>query len=248
VTSPGAPAPNPKLIIVETSVLLQTIGTDSLTVFRRIRTEFGIQAVIVQAVESEAFYHLENVAKFRGRQEQLRKALGNGTLATVDHNLLAPLFGSGADSWLRQIESEGERFYSIVDRGEAFSHAASSVLSAPIATNDTSAVYRLIRGKENVPRPIIRFWDLIVLCYQIDMLTEGDCDRIRQALERIGERLPACFTRRSFRDGLPNFYSRLTDIDRPVVGATEQQERLDERLMLRRLPAPNCELDVPNVP
>jgi hypothetical protein len=161
--------------------------------------------------------------------------------------LLASLLGSGADSWLRQIEAEGERLYSIVDRGEAFSHAASSVLDAPIATNDTSAVYRLIRGKENVPRPILRFWDLIVLCYQIDMLTEGDCDRIRQVLERIGERLPACFDRRAFRDGLPGFYARLADIDRTLVGAAEPQERLDERLLLRRHPARTSELDVPGV-
>jgi hypothetical protein len=131
--------------------------------------------------------------------------------------------------------------------GEAFSHAASSVLNAPIATNDTSAVYRLIRGKENVPMPIIRFWDLIVLCYQIEMLTEGDCDKIRQVLERIGERLPACFTKRSFRDGLPGFYARLADIDRPAVGASERQERLDQRLLLRRLPTRNSELDVPGV-
>jgi hypothetical protein len=36
---------------------------------------------------------LEKVAKFRGRQEQLKKALGNGTLAAIDHNLLAPLLG-----------------------------------------------------------------------------------------------------------------------------------------------------------
>jgi hypothetical protein len=247
VTSPGAPVDNPKLIILDTSVLLQTIATDQLTIFRRIRTDFGIQAAIAPAVESETLYHLENVAKFRGRQEQLKKALGNGPLATVDHDLLASLLGSGADSWLRQIEAEGERLYSIVDRGEAFSHAASSALNAPIATNDTSAVYRLIRGKENVPMPIIRFWDLIVLCYQIEMFTEGDCDRVRQVLERIGERLPACFAKRSFRDGLPNFYARLADIDRPVLGAVEQQERLDERLLLRRLPARNCELDAAGV-
>jgi type I restriction enzyme M protein len=125
VTSPGAPAGNPKLIILDTSVLLQAIATDQLVIFRRIRTDFGIQAAIAQAVESETLYHLENTAKFRGRQEQLKKALGNSTLASVDHNLLAPLLGSGADSWLRQIESEGERLYSIVDRGEAFSHASS---------------------------------------------------------------------------------------------------------------------------
>ena len=162
-------------------------------------------------------------------------------------NKTAQLLGSGTESWLRQIDAEGERLYSIVDRGEAFSHAASSVLGVPIATNDTSAVYRLIRGNENVPRPIIRFWDLIVLCHQIEMLTEGDCDRIRQVLEKIGERLPACFSRRSFRDGLPEFYARLADIDRPVVGAIGPQERLDERLLLRRLPARNSELDAPGV-
>jgi len=139
---------NPKLIVIDSSVLLQLIATEQLGILRFFRCEYGIQPVIVQAVESEVFHVIENVAKFRGRQEQLTKALRNNTLAIVDREFLAPLLGGNIDSWIRQMESEGERLYLMADRGEAFSHAASSVLGAPIATNDTSAVYRLLKSGE----------------------------------------------------------------------------------------------------
>lgn len=232
MSPPAAPQYNPKLIIIDSSVLLQLIVTEQFGVLRLLRSDFGVQAAIVQAVESEVACILQNVPKFRGRRDQLRKALGNNTLAIVDRELLAPILGSSVDAWIRQMESQGVRLYSIVDRGEAFTHAASMVLGVPTATNDTTAVSRLLKGGEIIPRPVLRFWDFVVFAHQRDLLDAERCDKIRQFLRKMDERLHPCFAKCSFQDGLPHFYARLVCSDRPTVGAGQPQERFDERLVL----------------
>jgi hypothetical protein len=231
--SPGYPQ-NPRLIVIDTSVLLQLIATDQLSVLRQLRSNYGVQAAIADAVKSETAQILASTPKFMGRQEQLRKAIHNGTIALIDRSLLASLFGSGADGLLRQIESEGQRLRLRVDRGEAYSHASAAVLGVLIATNDTSAINRLLRDNETIPRPILRFWDLIVFAFQSGHLDDSACDKIRQTLRRVAERVPDCFGSQSFADGLPSFYPRLADGGTPPVGATTPQDRFDERLILRR--------------
>jgi hypothetical protein len=231
VSSPAAPQ-NPKLIIIDSSVLLQLISTDQFGVLRLLRSDFGVQPAIVHAVESEVACILQNVPKFRGRQDQLKKAIGNKTLAIVDRDLLAPIFGSAVEAWIHQMDSEGERLYSIVDRGEAFTHAASMVLNAPTATNDTTAVSRLLRGGETIPRPVFRFWDFVVFAHQVGLLDAGACDKVRQSLHRIGERQHPCFSNCSFEAGLPHFYARLVCVGRQALGASQPQEKFDERLFL----------------
>lgn len=226
---------NPKLIVIDTSVLVQIVATDQIGTLRLLRSSYGVQPVIVQAVEAEISCLLSYQARFRGRQEQLRKALGNKTLAIADREFLATVRGSGVDAWLRQMESEGERLYLMVDRGEAFTHAASIVLGVPVATNDTSAVYRLLKSGESIPRPIIRFWDLVVFGYQVGHLDDAACDRIRQTLRKLGERSPRCFADRSYLDGLCEFYPRLACAAHELVGSGQPQERFDERLVLSPL-------------
>lgn len=132
--------PKPKVIIFDSSVVLQIIATGQFRTLRSLQSDFGVQSAIVPAVESEVLAIVENVAKFRGRREQFKKALRNKTLAIIDRDLLAPFLGGAAESWIRQIDSEGTRLYKLVDRGEAFTHAASIVLNASVATNDTTAV------------------------------------------------------------------------------------------------------------
>lgn len=224
---------NPQFIVIDSSVVLPLIATDQVGILRLFRGDYGIRPVIVQAVESEVFYNLRNVPKFRGREEQFRKALGNNTLVILDRGALAPFVGSNVDSWIRQMESEGQRLYAMVDRGEAFTHAASIVLGAPVATSDMSAVHRLLRNGEDIPRPIIRFWDLVVFAYQVGRLDEAACDRIRQTFPRLKEKTLQCFTDRSYIDGLTMFYPRLVCLAHQPVGADQPQERLDERLLLR---------------
>lgn len=217
-TSPSVPD-NPKLIVFDTSALLLLIATEQIGILRLLRGNYGVQPAIVQAVESEALYNLTSVPKFRGRQEQLSKAVKNGTLLLLDRAGLAPLVGGNVDSWARQLESEGERLHAMVDRGEAFSHAASIVLGVPIATNDVTAVRRLLKNGEAIPRPIIRFWDLVVLAHQIGSIDEAACDRVRQTFPKLKEKTLPCFTGRSYSEGLPMFYPRLVCAQHQLIGA-----------------------------
>lgn len=217
------------LLIIDTSVLLQLVATDKLSILREFRRTFGLQVSIVSAVESEALYHLENTPRFRGRQMQLKKALQNGTIQPLTPDLLSRVVGAGAESWMRLIDAEGNRLYQIVDRGEAFSHAASICLNSPIATNDNSAVARLLRAGEKIPRPILRFWDLVVLAHQIGVINCAQCDAVRQTLDKLQERTHAAFTQRAFDIGLQHFYARVVATGFPVVGATDPQDKFDER-------------------
>ena len=227
--------PKPKVIIFDSSVVLQVLAAGQFRILRSLRSDFGVQSAIVPAVESEVLAIVENVAKFRGRREQFKKALRNKTLAIIDRDLLEPILGGAAESWIRQIDSEGTRLYALVDRGEAFTHAASIVLNAPVATNDTTAVSRLVRQGEPIPRPVLRFWDLVVFSHQAAWLTVSECDAVRQVLDRIGERNHPCFTGHSFQDGLPHFYARLACSDQQLIGSNQPQEKFDERMVLARL-------------
>ena len=224
-----------KVLIFDSSVVLQIIASGQFRILRSLRSDFAVKSAIVPAVESEVLSIVENVPKFRGRREQFKKALRNGTLAIVDHDLLAPFLGGAADSWIRQIDSEGTRLYDFVDRGEAFTHAASIVLYALVVTNDTTAVSRLVRRGETIPRPVLRFWDLVVFAHQAALLTAAECDAIRQVLDKIGERNHPCFTGHSFQDGLPHFYARLACSGQRPLGSNAPQEKFDERIVLSRI-------------
>ena len=52
MSSPSAPPVNPKLIIIDSSALLQFIATEQFGILRLLRSDFGVQPAIVQAVES----------------------------------------------------------------------------------------------------------------------------------------------------------------------------------------------------
>jgi hypothetical protein len=145
--TPGKPA-NPLFFIIDTSVLLQLIATEQLPLLRYLRSEYKVQSVIVSAVESEALHILTTIPKFMGCQETLKRAISNNTINLVDRQFLSAVHGTAVDAILRQIDSEGQRFNLRVDRGEAYTHAAGSVLGAPVATNDYSAVNRLLRDDE----------------------------------------------------------------------------------------------------
>ncbi len=234
--TPGKPA-NPLFIIIDTSVLLQLIVTEQLPLLRCLRSEYKIQSVIVSAVESETMHILSTVRKFMGRQEGFKRAISNKTIGLIDRAMLSGVVGTGVDAILRQIDSEGQRFNLRVDRGEAYTHAAGSVLGAPIATNDYSAVNRLLRDDENIPRPILRFWDLIVFGHQVGRLDEAACDKIRQTLVKIEEAVLPCFAGRTFHVGLAEFYPRLVDGVANLVGAPSPVERLDDRGVIFRAPS-----------
>ena len=100
--------------------------------------------------------------------------------------------------------------------------------------NDSTAVGRLLRDGVTVPRPVLRFWDLVVFWRQAGHLDDAACDHIRQTLSKLQEHTIGCFTGKHFVDGLPFFYPRFVDSHLPLLGAREPQERLDERMYLQR--------------
>jgi len=230
---PGKPA-NPLLIIFDTSVLLQLIVTDQLSLLRYLKSEYKVQPAIATAVEAEALQILTTIPRFMGRQEQLKKALSNSTIIRLDQPSLGELLGTGVDALLRQIDSEGLRLHLRVDRGEAYTHAAAGVLGVPVATNDITAVSRLLRDGEDLPRPILRFWDFMVFGHQVAQLDGASCDKVRQKMATIGEGMPRCFTGRGFSVGLPEFYARLVDGQAPMIGALDPGGQLDQRQVLHR--------------
>lgn len=169
-----------------------------------------------------------------GRQEALKKAVGNGTIGLIDQQMLGTVLGTAVDAILRQINSEGQRLNLRIDRGEAYTHAAASVLSCPSATNDYTAVRRLLQDDENVPRPVLRFWDFVAFAHQIGQLDEASCDKVRKTLIGIGEWIPNCFSGRNFSDGLPEFYLRLVDGVAPLIGAHTKHSAFDDRQVIFR--------------
>jgi hypothetical protein len=95
-------------------------------------------------------------------------------------------------------------------------------------------VNRLLRDDEHIPRPILRFWDLIVFGHQIGQLDESTCDKVRQTLMKMGEWILPCFTGRNFKAGLGDFYPRLVDGVATLIGASTPLDGLDDRKAIFR--------------
>lgn len=230
MTNPAETAQPPRFLILDTSVLLPLIATDlHKTVLQGVHDTFRLAAVVHPSVKSEAEVHLTRNRKFLGRQEQLNKALRKGTLSVLERSFLERWHSrASADAMLDRIDREGERLNVWVDRGEAYSHAASAVLQEPIVTGDQRAVRVLMKAGEPVVRPVLRFWDLVALAFQCGWLTANECDRARQTLQQIGESLPQWLQHRSFEDGLAGFYPRVTAVEHPAVGAPSPVEDLDD--------------------
>lgn len=231
-------SPNPLFLILDTSVLLPLIATDILkAILPGLYDTFRVASVVHPAVKGEAEFHLARNRKFLGQQEQLNKAFKKGTVSVLERGFLEKWFSrAAADALLDQIDQEGERLNVRVDRGEAYSHAASIVLGVPIVTGDQRAVRAMLNAGEPLPRPVLRFWDLVALGFQCGWMDANGCDRVRQRLREIGESLPPWLQHRSFQDGLCEFYPRLVSASCPVVGSPDPVDVLDRDPRLQLSP------------
>lgn len=234
MTTPAETSQAPRFLILDTSVLLPLIAAELLkTILQGVSDAFRVASVVHPAVKAEAEFHLARNRKFLGRQEQLNKAFKKGTVSVLGRSFLEQWHSrTAADALLERIDQEGERLNAWVDRGEAYSHAASFVLGVPIVTGDQRAVRVLLDAGEPVPRPVLRFWDLVVLGFQCGWLDANACDKVRQRLREIGERLPPWLQHQSFQDGLCEFYPRLVSASHPVVGSRDPIDALDHDLRL----------------
>lgn len=209
----------PAIIVCDSDALIQLYIARLFPRLGVLVGRYGIQLTMVFEVRDE----IEGMEKFGAQlHHDFKKAVTGGVLAVLDEEFLAARFGPGASAsgkaLLNQIDSVGKRYYQHVDRGEAYTLAAASVLNQPALSHDFRALRVLDHYGLDVPSPVLRVFDLVVFLHQIQELTPADADKVRQALDRVQEGLPTEFRKRSFEDGLSSFEPRLIDDSRPTVG------------------------------
>jgi hypothetical protein len=226
---------NPEVMLADTSALVQLFLSDTIAPLKHLKTDYGIQVVVVEAVEAELLYLPSKYQKFSGIASPVKKAFGSHVLEVLDLNYMVQRFGNVGSSLFTQADQQGKALAAYVDRGEAYTHAAADVLGrAPTITNDMAAVWGLTKRGIIPARPILRSFDILVFGLQTGILTLAQCDGARQSLRKVGEVINPAFHNCSFNDGLPNFFPRLLDSQSSMVGSNTQFDKFDDRLWIRR--------------
>lgn len=225
-------ATNPPLIVGDTSSLTQLVIAEDATVLRALKQSYGIQIAITEAVEAE----LRRVIryKFPSKESFLRKALSSKVFSVIDKTLLISLGYKAVPALLEQMDQLGEKFHRRVDRGEAYTHAASNVLGAPTLSQDIAALWQLVNDGIDVQRPVLRAFDILIFGAQANVCDLESCARARKHLLKAKETVLACFENCSVADGLPNFYLRICDADLDILGAQQPIGLFDERIFVRK--------------
>jgi hypothetical protein len=128
------------------------------------------------------------------------------------------------------IQSTGLRYTLFMDYGESYTHAAAVVLDVPVASNDHAALVVAQVNGLSVHEPVLSTFDLVTFALQTELLSTKDCETIRKKLLAEAEPLPPAFRHSSFQDGLPNFFARLVDGSRPLVGCQTSTTKWDKRI------------------
>jgi hypothetical protein len=226
---PGIPK-NPQLLLGDSSALIQLVIAEEIAPFRVLKTNYGVHVAIVGAVEAEIRRKVKS--KFPAKIPFLKKLLGN-TVSTLDKALLTACGYKSATALLEQIDSLGQQFSLRVDRGEAYTHAASNVLAVPALSQDITALWKLIQDGIDVQRPVLRAFDFLLFGVQAGVMEIEACNRARKLLLKAGESILPCFENCSVPDGLAHFYLRLCDAERQLIGSPKPLDRFDDRIFLR---------------
>jgi hypothetical protein len=214
--------PNPGFLFCDTDALIQAYLTGCLEPLRLLRKSYGVEAAIVPEVESELLWNTSFGDRFG---PDLQKSISSGLITVFDYSKpglrgpgqIGPPAALAALS--ATIIARAEKYKLHADLGEAYTLATAVTMSCPAMSGDMSAIGALLRASHEVPSPVLRFYDLVVFGYQIGVLTDGDCDRIRQVLVAEDEHLPRDFRNKAFIAGLARFTPRLLDKEQPRVGA-----------------------------
>lgn len=210
---------NPRVIVCDTDALIEVFATKSITnlqPLRVLKSNYGIQAVVVEEVENELCWNRRYGNRF---EPDLRKALANGTLDLLDQKgfanyVPAQLVRVVFDGFSQALLEMGK----FTDPGEAATFAAANALNVPAVSNDFTAVKALENNGFQLPVPVLRMFDLLVFGFQIGSLSEAQCDKVRQSLRASGEHIDRAFRGSSFVDGLGSFCPRLLDGGVQAVG------------------------------
>jgi hypothetical protein len=216
--------PNPGVLLCDADALIQlflaTKQTRSLIPLRSLRDDYGIQPAIVAEVEVELLSNRKYGAKV---MQELRRALGNGTLEILDVGAMSKYVSSSVAKGVFGVyQTLGQQYAKVADLGEAYTLAAAVTLDVPALSNDITALRALDRHNHAVPSPVLRSFDLLALSLQTGTLAEKDCDDARKELRGRGEHVPAPFQNASFGDGMKWFCPRILDDEKPGIGMAPQ--------------------------
>ena len=199
--------PNPPLLLCDSDALVQLFIANNLRPLQVLKNTFRIQPSIVLEVDVE----LRWMKKFKNRfVPQLDKALRNGVLMKLDQAAFQSHLGTATPgtSW-GNYQVLGQRYELVVQRGEAYTHAAAVSLGLPAMSNDGKAVVTLIGQMMNVAVPVLRLFDVLVCCHDHGVLDTKECEDIRSELLNEGQGIPGPFLNASFVKGAENFPCRL---------------------------------------
>jgi hypothetical protein len=225
--------PNPSLLLCDSDVLVQLFLPAELRPIKALKEHYGIQPAIVQEVDGE----LRWLGHYGGRfVPQLDKSLRNGTLVKVDQPLLQSLLSTSPPgaSWAG-FQSLGSQYLGMVDKGEAYTHAAGVVLGLPTASDDFRAIEVLIYKMQNLPCPVLRSFDLFGFAYETGILPVTDCDKVRSCLLKEHRFVPGAFKNASFADGMSNFNLRLRDVSKAGPSNSLSANSFSDPLFITRI-------------
>lgn len=203
--------PNPPLLLCDSDALVQLFIANNFKPLQALKNTYHMQPSIVLEVDVE----LRWMRKYKNRfVPQLDKALRNGLLTKLDQGAFQSLLSTATPgmSW-GNYQALGQRYELVVQRGEAYTHAAAVCLGLPAMSNDGKAVLTLKGQMMSVASPVIRLFDLLVFCHENGVLTTKECDDIRSDLLSNGEGLPGPFQNASFINGSKSFPCRLKSGD-----------------------------------
>lgn len=221
--------PNPRLLFLDSDVLIQIIVVGALPVLRLLKSSYGVISVIVPEVELEVLS-----GKFAARvSSNLKKAIDNGLIRVLEPNMFSQLLLDDPNQSIAvgrsysDIQNRGRAYNRRVDTGEAYTFAAASTLAQPCASNDKSAIDAMNAAGLELPRHVLRAFDLFVFAHQIGHFSANECDGIRQGLVGESEFVPKMFARQSFQAGLLQYPPRLIDCTKEWVGMSVLEAPVD---------------------
>jgi hypothetical protein len=225
--------PNPSLIICDSDVLVQFFLSNELRPLRDLRALYGIQPAIVQEVDAELRWLGHYGARF---VPQLDKSLKNGLLVRLDKTHFQSLLGSAppGTSWAG-FQSLGTQYLGLVDKGEAYTHAAGVVLGMPTASDDFRAIQVLQFQMQNLPSPILRSFDLFGFALEAGLLPVEDCEKVRSCLLKEGRWIPAAFKYTSIAKGITHFSLRLRDSTKAPSSSVQAPTTFSNPLYVTRI-------------
>jgi hypothetical protein len=222
------------LLFCDSDCLIQIFISNQVPLLRWLRANYGLEAIVVPEVDAELSRH----QKFKDQFEaDLRKAETSGIITVFDYSRpevqLSFLPPTQAATTMRAILTTGHVYRSRLGRGEAFSHAACAHLDMPLLSHDINAVRILLKNNLKTAAPVLRVFDLVVLAYHKQGISQKECKAIRQALQGSSEWLPSAFDRNSFVAGLPYYNARLHDLS-DYTGTPPSCQRYNDLLYLPR--------------